>query len=159
MPNPASPEPQPLLIPSDIRDAMVEHCRREAPLECCGILGGVPPRVSSFHPLRNTEASETRYNADPHDLIQAYIWLREHGSDIVAIYHSHPRWRAVPSATDLKENHYGPVPRIIVSLLAEPPDVRIWRLDAESYEELPWSLVPRGEQADPGALQPAPPPD
>ena len=120
---------------------MVAHCLREAPLECCGLLGGVAPRVSSFHPLRNAAASETRYDADPHDLIDAVVALRERGAEILAIYHSHPRWEAVPSQTDLRENHYGPVPRIIVSLLGEVPDVRVWRLDPDSYEELPWRIV------------------
>jgi hypothetical protein len=74
-------------------------------------------------------------------LINAVVALRQRGAEILAIYHSHPRWRAVPSQTDLRENHYGPVPRIIVSLLDEPPDVRIWRLDPDSYQELPWRIV------------------
>ena len=43
------------------------------------------------------------------DLIEAHIALRERGAEILAIYHSHPRWEAVPSKTDLAENHYGPV--------------------------------------------------
>ena len=30
--------------PPTIHDAMVAHCLREAPLECCGLLGGVAPR-------------------------------------------------------------------------------------------------------------------
>ncbi|MEJ7639484.1 MAG: M67 family metallopeptidase [Singulisphaera sp.] len=128
----------PLLIPTPILDAMVDHCRAEAPLECCGILGGVAPRVSSFHPLRNTDASEIHYQADPRDLIEAVTALRARGAEILAIYHSHPRWAAIPSQTDLRENHYGDVPRIIVSLLDETPEVRVWRLDPESYEELPW---------------------
>jgi proteasome lid subunit RPN8/RPN11 len=151
--------PVSLQIPADIRDAMVAHCRREAPGECCGILGGVPPRVLSYHPLRNVAAaSETRYDADPDDLIRVVTWLREHERDILAIYHSHPRWEAIPSATDLEKNYYGLVPRIIVSLIAEPPDVRVWRLDPESYHELRWSLVPsQGESFE--ALQPAPDPD
>jgi proteasome lid subunit RPN8/RPN11 len=131
-----------LTIPADIHDAMVAHCVREAPLECCGLLGGVSPAVSSFHPLRNASASETRYDADPRDLIEAVVALRGRGAEILAIYHSHPRWAAIPSATDLRENHYGPVPRIIVSLLGASPEVRAWRLDPESYEELPWRLAP-----------------
>ena len=32
-----------LLIPASLHDAMVDHCVRDAPLECCGLLGGVPP--------------------------------------------------------------------------------------------------------------------
>ncbi|CEF48445.1 unnamed protein product [uncultured bacterium] len=142
-----------LEIPAEIVAAMVDHCLRESPLECCGILGGTGARVSSFHPLRNIAASQTRYNADPQDLIKAYVWLRENGREIAAIYHSHPRWEAVPSVVDLLENHYGPVPRIIVSLLTDPPDVRAWRLEPDSYLEIPWTL------AAPASLGPSPPPD
>ncbi len=142
----------PLEIPAQIVEAMVSHCLREAPLECCGILGGVAPRVSSFHSLRNAAASPTRYDADPRDLIQAVVALRQQGAEILAIYHSHPRWEAVPSLTDLRENYYGAVPRIIVSLLHDPPDVRVWRLDPESYQELAWITVePAGRKAE--ALQ------
>lgn len=130
-----------LSIPAIHHDAMVAHCLREAPLECCGILGGDFPLVSSFHPLRNASASETRYDADPNDLIAAVVALRARRAEILAIYHSHPKWAAVPSKTDLRENHYGAVPRIIVSLLGPVPEVRVWRLDPDSFEELPWRIV------------------
>ena len=36
-------DPVPLLIPADIHDAMIAHCLREAPLECCGLLAGIAP--------------------------------------------------------------------------------------------------------------------
>jgi proteasome lid subunit RPN8/RPN11 len=134
-------EVRPLEIPRDLHDAMVAHCVRESPLESCGILGGVSPRVSSLHPLRNELASETRYNAAPQDLIEAHIALRQSEAEILAIYHSHPQWHAVPSQTDLDLNHYGPVPRIIVSLSGKTPEVRVWRLDAVSFHELPWCIV------------------
>ncbi len=137
-----------LEIPRDHHDAMVAHCLREDPLECCGILGGVRPRVSSFHPLRNAAASESRYDADPHDLIDAVVSLRDRGAEILAIYHSHPQWEAIPSRTDLEENHYGPVPRIIVSLIGETPVVRIWQLDADSYHELEWRIVEASPASD-----------
>ena len=147
----------PLEIPADLHDAMIAHCRRDDPLECCGILGGVPPRVLSLHPLRNIDASKTRYTADPKELIQALVWLREQRREVVAIYHSHPRWQAVPSATDLTQNYWGEMPRIIVSLLTDPPDLRVWRLNPDSFQELPWKLIgPTGEPAR--ALQPVPPP-
>jgi proteasome lid subunit RPN8/RPN11 len=135
-------EREALEIPRDILDAMIAHCVREAPLECCGILGGVaPPLVTSIYLLRNESQSETRYNADPHDLINTQLDLRRRGEDIMAIYHSHPRWEAIPSRTDLAENYYGDVPRIIVSLLKDNPDVRVWRLDPDSFEEIPWRIV------------------
>ncbi len=133
----------PLEIPAAVVDAMIAHCLRESPRECCGLLGGSAPRVGSFHPLRNAAAAaETRYDADPRDLIDAVVDLRRRDAEILAIYHSHPRWEAVPSRTDLEQNHYGAVPRIIVSLLTEPPDVRVWRLGRDEFQEIPWVAVP-----------------
>jgi proteasome lid subunit RPN8/RPN11 len=130
----------PIVIPSEFLDAMVAHCVRESPLECCGLLGGLAPLVSSIHPLRNSAASAIRYEADSGDLFAAVRALRVQGSEILAIYHSHPRWPAVPSKTDIAKNYYGDVPRIIVSLQGEVPEVRVWRLDPDSFEELPWRV-------------------
>ena len=67
--------------------------------------------------------------------------MRRNGTEIMAIYHSHPRWQPIPSQTDLKENHYGEVPRIIVGLLKSPPECRVWRFLDEPlrYEELTWT--------------------
>ena len=137
-----------LLIPADILRAMLDHCRREAPRECCGLLAGVAPGVSAIYPLRNAaESTETRYDADPKDLIAAVQDLRARGTEMLAIYHSHPKWPAVPSRADLDLNFYGPLPRIIVSLLDPEPVVRAWRLGPEAYEELPWGVAP----VEPGA--------
>lgn len=138
----SDPPPFRIQIPVGIRDAMVDYCVREAPQEACGLLGGVRPIVASLHPLRNASESEIRYDADPKDLIAAIQSLRFRGEEILAIYHSHPRWEAVPSKTDLRENHYGDVPRIIVSLLEGVPVVRVWRLDPESCQELRWDVIP-----------------
>ena len=139
---PRRPRRNILTIPRDIHDAMVAHCRMDAPQECCGILGGVGCEVSLFYPLGNIDASETRYNANPRDLIRVVVDLRARDAEMLAIYHSHPRWEAVPSRADLALNHYGPLPRIIVSLLTDPPVVRAWRLDPESFEEIAWRMGP-----------------
>jgi nucleoside-diphosphate kinase len=156
-------EPVPLEIPRDLHDAMVTHCVREAPLECCGMLAGVAPRASLFLPLRNAapiETRSTRYFAEPRDLFLIEKTLRRLRLEILAIYHSHPRAEPVPSRTDLRENHYGTVPQIIVSLLGKEPVVRVWRFDESSYHELTWRIVgpdPPGDAAggctqDPGGL-------
>ncbi len=131
----------PLQIPAAIRDAMVEHCLRQAPLEACGILGGAGRVVASIFPLRNELNDEARYRADPHELIAAVQALRGRGEEILALYHSHPKTAAIPSKTDLRENYYGDVPRIIVSLAEDEPVVCVWRLDAESFEELEWTVL------------------
>ena len=100
--------------------------------------GGRGPAVSSFHPLRNADASETRYNADPRDLIagrrRAPLARGRDPGDLplASALGGHPE----PDRP--RENYYGDVPRIIVSLLDETPEVRVWRLDPDSYEELAW---------------------
>jgi proteasome lid subunit RPN8/RPN11 len=152
--------PAPLLIPADIHDAMVAHCVREAPLEACGLLGGTASAVSSLHPLRNQSASATHYLADPQQVVEAVVAMRQRETEILAIYHSHPRSAAIPSRTDLSENHYGSVPRIIVSLARANPEVRVWRLDPDSYLELTWRIVPSpavGSGSGALAVEPAAP--
>ena len=129
-----------LAIPADVYDAMIAHCIADAPLEACGLLGGVFPRAELFYPLSNAEKSETRYNADPRDLIRAVQDLRTREAEILAIYHSHPKWQPVPSKADLSMNYCDDTPRIIVSLLTDPPEVRLWKLKPDSYEELPWRV-------------------
>ncbi len=129
-------------LAAHLRDAMVDHCLREAPLEACGLLGGLGRRVASFFPLRNELRDEARYRADPGELIEAVQGPPgRRMSEILALYHSHPKTVAVPSKTDLRENYYGDVPRIIVSLAGPEPVTRVWRLDADSFEELPWEVV------------------
>jgi proteasome lid subunit RPN8/RPN11 len=130
-----------LVIPRPIHDQMISHALADAPLECCGLLGGVGGRVETFHPLRNADSSQTRYSADPADLISAVRSIRAAGAEVVAIYHSHPRWAAIPSRTDLAENFWGDVPRPIISLLDDPPTMRVWRLRPDSYDELAWRVV------------------
>lgn len=136
--------PVDLRMTPEVYDTMIRHARADSPLECCGLLAGREGRAWKIYPLANSSKSETRYDADPQALIQAVQSIRQESNEIMAIYHSHPKWRAIPSKTDLRENHYGTVPRIIVGLLTEPPEFRVWRLyrEEERYEELSWRVDP-----------------
>ena len=90
-----------------------------------------------------TAASETRYNADPQRPDRRRTSLcAQRGAEILAIYHSHPRWEAVPSQTDLARE----------PLRAGAPDHRLAarrspRTSASGgsiptrYEELAWRIV------------------
>lgn len=132
-----------LRIRPEIYRAMQSHCLADNPLECCGILAGRGGLAWAIYPLPNADRSETRYNADPQALIKAVQAMRREKTEIVAIYHSHPRWAPIPSKTDLRENHYGPVPRIIIGLLTQPPECRVWRFltEPEGYVELSWQVA------------------
>ncbi len=133
---------QPLLIPAEIYDAMISHCIKGSPLACFGILAGIESLASAIYPLQNAAGSPVRYQSDPRDLLRAFLDLQERGLTIVAIYHCRPGNAAVPGPTDLRENYYGDIPRVIISL-GDFPTVRVWRLTARYCDELDWRLQPR----------------
>jgi proteasome lid subunit RPN8/RPN11 len=131
---------QKLQIPRRLLDEMLAQAVAELPNECCGLLAGRDGWVTHRYPLRNALASPVRYESDPKDLFAAYKDMRRHGTEELAIYHSHPTSDPVPSRTDLERNFYGPaVVHIIISLKDAEPHVRAWRLRQTSYVEVGWA--------------------
>ena len=127
-------------IHSAVLAAIVDHARRDAPLECCGLLLGTSGRVEACAPTRNVRASATTYLIDPAEHLAVMKRARAEGRAVLGAYHSHPRSPAVPSPTDLAEAHYEEFLYVIVSLASPAPDVRGYRLMGRNF--VPVSLVP-----------------
>jgi proteasome lid subunit RPN8/RPN11 len=128
-----------LQIPRQLHDEMLAQAVTEAPNECCGLLAGHDGRVTHRYPLTNALASPVRYESDPKELFRAMKDMREQGTDLLAIYHSHPTSEPVPSRTDLEQNYYGAeMIYIILSLAGTTPSVRAWRLFETSFAEVGW---------------------
>src|SRR5215210_2058742 len=90
-----------------ILQAIKAQAQNEQPRECCGVLGGRGARVLSSYPLRNQSPQpETRFLAAPEDLFVAMRRMREAHEELLAIYHSHPRGPAQPSASDIEMAFY-----------------------------------------------------
>jgi proteasome lid subunit RPN8/RPN11 len=119
-------------------DEMIAHARREAPLECCGVLGGTNGRVLKLYQATNAEHSRYCYNIEPQELFRINQECEENGWQFLGIYHSHPDSAAYPSPTDIRLAALWPEPvYFIVSLLRpENPEVRAFRIrDGEVTEE------------------------
>ena len=86
---------------------MLEHARREAPRECCGLLIGTAESVVRSVRARNLEDGATRYSVDPADHFAAVRSARADGLEVVGAYHSHPSSAPVPSTTDIAEANSG----------------------------------------------------
>jgi proteasome lid subunit RPN8/RPN11 len=90
--------------------AMVAHARQTYPNECCGAmlgtLDGDSKVVQQAIALENAYAGEqsARYELRPEDLLAADKAAREHGLDLIGIYHSHPDCDAYFSKTDLQNS-------------------------------------------------------
>ena len=132
-----------LTIPSAVADALLAHARAELPNEACGLLAGnlASGRATTFHPARNAEASPLRYNVHPDDLVRIVFAIEDAGQDLVAIFHSHTRSPAVPSATDRRTAQY-PDAYYVLATLADPDaapadSLRAWRIQSGASEAVP----------------------
>jgi proteasome lid subunit RPN8/RPN11 len=120
-------------IPESIFQGIIEHARRQWPLECCGILAGEENTVKRFFEMTNSEQSAVRYSMAPQDQLRAYDEMDREGMEMVAIYHSHPHTIAFPSETDVKLAVLPELVSIIVSLKQkEEPVVKAFRISKEA---------------------------
>ncbi len=130
----AAPLPIGLTIPRAVADALLKHARAELPNEACGLLAGslTDGAAVAYYPARNSEASPLRYNVHPEDLVRIVFAIEEAGEDLVAIFHSHTRSPAVPSATDRRTAQYPGVFYLLATLAnstAGPERaLRAWRI-------------------------------
>jgi len=134
------------MIPIPLAEQLLEHARSELPNEACGLLAGslADGVALAYHPARNSEASPLRYNVDPEDLVRIVFAIEEAGRDLVAIFHSHTRSPAVPSATDRRTAQY-PGVFYLVSTLADSTAapqraLRAWRIHGGQTFEVPLSI-------------------
>ena len=112
---------------------MIEHAKKEKPLECCGILSGKGETVVKAFELQNAEGSPTRYSIPPQEQLRAFEKMEEESTEMIAIYHSHPHTLSFPSETDVKMAFYPEVASIIISLKDEKnPVVNAFRIGEEA---------------------------
>lgn len=132
-----------LVVPAALAQAMLDHARTELPNEACGLVSGVAAegRALAFHPARNAAASPLRYNVHPDDLVRITYEIEDASQDLVAVFHSHTRSPAVPSATDVRAAMY-PDAFYLLATLAHPQAVpmealRAWRIRDGETSEVP----------------------
>jgi proteasome lid subunit RPN8/RPN11 len=127
-----------LVLGESVHDEMVAHCLRSYPLEGCGLLVGEPSTatVAWCAATRNAAASARVYEVDPRDLLHVDRAAEQAGQSLLGVFHSHTHTDAYPSPTDVAQApdpswHY-----VIVSLRAERPSLRSYRiLEGKILEE------------------------
>lgn len=105
-----------MVIERQIIDKLIEHARKDAPLEACGYLAEKDGIVSLHLPLTNVDAAAEHFSLSPSEQFSAIRKIRDLGMKMYAVYHSHPKSPARPSEEDIRlafdpEIHY-----VIVSL-------------------------------------------
>ena len=134
--------PDSFRLPSRMREAIVEHARREWPRECCGLIAGQNGQPLEVIPVTNVYPGEDFYEVEPGELYRHYVAIEERGQEIVANYHSHPVSPAYPSARDVAHAGWPEIVYLICSL--EHPDapvVRAFRIEDGEIRELAVDLA------------------
>lgn len=126
-----------LIIPKHILDRMVAHCKAAYPLEACGILAGRDNQVTRVYEMTNTEASPVSYFMDSNEQFQAMKEIRNTGTEMLAIYHSHPNSPAVPSQKDVSLAFYAESAYVIVSLAdMDRPEIKAYLISEGCISEI-----------------------
>jgi desampylase len=87
-----------VVIPADIRRALEEHAREEAPNEACGLVLLREGRAERYERGRNAVGSPYRFELD----IDPEVWFLEDEGYELAVFHSHPASAPRPSRTDVE---------------------------------------------------------
>jgi proteasome lid subunit RPN8/RPN11 len=85
-------------VPAEIRRALEEHARSEAPNEACGIVVLRDGVAENYVPGRNRAASPYRFDLE----VEPRVWFLEDEGFELAVFHSHPSSPARPSKTDVE---------------------------------------------------------
>jgi len=126
-------------------DAMIAHALEDAPIECCGILGGVDGEVRAVRRAKNIEASPYRFRIDPLETAKIEREFDSQGLGMVGFYHSHTGSEPVPSPTDIRQMGplFGPpfVHFVIGVADRENPIARVWYIEGGDRIEQQYELI------------------
>jgi [CysO sulfur-carrier protein]-S-L-cysteine hydrolase len=122
-----------VVIPTDVRDALVAHSLAEAPNEACGLVLLRDGRAERYEPGRNGAASPYRFELEYDD---PEIWYAEDEGYELAVFHSHVSAPARPSRTDVENiGLWEGKPYLVYSLQRD--DLAAFRIEDGQISELP----------------------
>jgi proteasome lid subunit RPN8/RPN11 len=102
-----------VVIGEDVRAALEEHARAEAPNEACGVVVLRDGRAERYEPGRNAAESPYRFELE----LDPEVWFLEDDGYELAVFHSHVSAPARPSRTDVENiGLWDARPYVILSL-------------------------------------------
>jgi len=118
-----------LILGKDLLEKMLKQIKEEFPNEACGILAGREGRAGKVYEMSNIDKSPSTYFMDAKEQLLVMKEIRNLGSEMVGIYHSHVASPAYPSGHDVEMAFYPEASYIIVSLAdKDKPAVRSFKI-------------------------------
>jgi [CysO sulfur-carrier protein]-S-L-cysteine hydrolase len=127
----------PVLIRTEILEAMLAHARSETHIECCGLLAGRDGVITEIFPATNALSSAKVYEIAPSELFELFRAIRAKGLTHLGQYHSHLSSENVPSPTDIEQAGYPDHVYFIVTLRPDASQpVRAFRIRDSDVDEM-----------------------
>ena len=131
-----------MVIPRDVRRALLEHAQAEVPNEACGLLLLRDGRAERYVPGRNAAASPYRFELD----VPPETWFLEDEGYELAVFHSHVSAPPRPSRTDIENiGLWEGRPYLILTVASD--ELAAWTIRPERIE--PVAIESLGEITTP----------
>ena len=125
-----------LIVAPRVLATIVEHARREAPIEACGYLAERDGVVCRAYPLTNADAVPNHFSLAPAEQFAAVRAMRAEGMKLRAVYHSHPVGPALMSAEDVRLAADASLSYVVISLAAKEAVVKSFVVADGCREEM-----------------------
>ena len=120
-----------MVVPPEVRSALVEHAEAEAPNECCGVVLLRDGRAERYVRGRNAAASPYRFELE----VDPETWFLEDEGYEIAVFHSHLSSPPSPSRTDIENiGLWEGRPYLILGLASD--ELAGWRIAEGRVEPL-----------------------
>jgi [CysO sulfur-carrier protein]-S-L-cysteine hydrolase len=126
-----------MMIPGNVMKQILAQARRDVPIETCGYLIGMDGYITQCIPIRNDDQAEDHFTFDAEEQLAAIECAEREGLDIIALYHSHPKGDAWPSAEDVKLAFDPLILYVIIGLTGTQESVRAFHIIGGKIEEEP----------------------
>ncbi len=128
-------------IKRQIIELVIEHARRDAPLEACGYLAAKDGIITASYPLSNIDKSDEHFSFDPKEQFTVARDARSKGLDLCVVYHSHPHTPARPSDEDIKLAHDPALLYAIISLTGGKEDIKVFKINGQIAEQVGLEVI------------------
>ncbi|URA09232.1 Mov34/MPN/PAD-1 family protein [Thermospira aquatica] len=130
-----------LFLSKDVYNKIIQHARRDLPLEACGYMAGKENTITEVFEMTNIDKSSEHFSFDPKEQFDVHKKVRNMGLKIIGVYHSHPSTPARMSEEDRKLAYDKSLLYAIVSLSTRKPIFKIFRLEEETPKEEKYKLI------------------
>jgi [CysO sulfur-carrier protein]-S-L-cysteine hydrolase len=118
-----------VVIPADVRSALIAHAEEERPNEACGLIAFRDGVAERYIPGRNRDESPYRFDLE----VDPDVWFLEDEGYELAVFHSHLSSPPRPSRTDIENiGLWQGRPYVILSLRSS--ELAGWRIAEGSVE-------------------------